>query len=178
MGLMNGLDPALVRKVPGAPVAITSLEWAINNSRSNSLWTVTFGLACCAIEMMATGAAKYDWARFGFEVPCGSPRRADLMIVAGTVVKKMVPIIKTLYEQMAEPRYVIAMGSCAISGGPYYYDSYTTIRGVDQILPVDVYVPGCPPRPEALLHGMMTLQHQIKQQKFTALPNELSRTPR
>jgi NADH-quinone oxidoreductase subunit B len=166
MGLMNGIDPRLVKNIPGAPVAITSLEWAINASRSNSIWTVTFGLACCAIEMMATGASKYDWARFGFEVPAASPRRADLMIVAGTVVKKMVPTIKTLYEQLAEPRYVIAMGSCAISGGPYVYDSYTTIRGVDQVIPVDVYVPGCPPRPEALLHGLMTLQKRIMKQKL------------
>jgi NADH-quinone oxidoreductase subunit B len=166
MGLMNGIDERLVKKVPGSPAVVTSVEWAINAARSNSIWTMTFGLACCAIEMMATGASKYDWARFGFEVPAASPRRADLMIVAGTVVKKMVPTIKTLYEQLAEPRYVIAMGSCAISGGPYVYDSYTTIRGVDRILPVDVYVPGCPPRPEALLHGLMTLQKRIMKQKL------------
>ena len=166
MGLMNGLDERLVKRVPGAPVAITSLEWAINASRSNSIWTVTFGLACCAIEMMATGASRYDWARFGFEVPAASPRRADLMIVAGTVVRKMAPTIRMLYEQLAEPRYVVAMGSCAISGGPYVYDSYSTIRGVDKIIPVDVYVPGCPPRPEGLLHGLMTLQKRIMKQKF------------
>jgi NADH-quinone oxidoreductase subunit B len=166
MGLMNGLDERLVKKVPGAPAVVTSLEWAINASRSNSIWTVTFGLACCAIEMMATGASRYDWARFGFEVPAASPRRADLMIVAGTVVRKMVPTIKTLYEQLAEPRYVIAMGACAISGGPYVYDSYATVRGVDTVIPVDVYVPGCPPRPEGLLHGLMTLQKRIMKQKF------------
>jgi NADH-quinone oxidoreductase subunit B len=166
MGLMNGVDGRLVRKIPGAPVVVSSLEWAINAARSNSIWTLTFGLACCAIEMMSTGASRYDWARFGFEVPAASPRRADMMIVAGTVVRKIAPVIKTLYEQMAEPRYVVAMGSCAISGGPYYYDSYATIRGVDQIIPVDVYVPGCPPRPEALLHGLMTLQKRIRVQKL------------
>jgi len=138
------------------------VEKAINAARSNSMWTVTFGLACCAIEMMATGAATYDWARFGFEVPSASPRRADMMVVAGTVVSKMAPILWTLWEQMPEPRYVVAMGSCAISGGPYVYDSYTIVRGVEEIVPVDVFIPGCPPRPEALLHGLMTLQADIR----------------
>jgi NADH-quinone oxidoreductase subunit B len=163
MGLMDGIDQKnLIFRMPGGQVVVTSLEKALNASRSNSLWTLTFGLACCAIEMMATGASTYDWARFGFEVPSASPRRADMMIVAGTVVRKMVPIIRTLYEQMPEPKYVVAMGGCAISGGPYVYDSYTIVRGVEEIVPVDVYIPGCPPRPEALLHGLMTLQENIR----------------
>jgi NADH-quinone oxidoreductase subunit B len=162
---MNGVDPkSLLLRMPGGQILVSSLDRVINASRSNSLWTLTFGLACCAIEMMATGAATYDWARFGFEIPSASPRRSDMMIVAGTVVRKMAPIIRTLYEQMPEPRYVIAMGGCAISGGPYVYDSYTIVRGVDEIVPVDVYIPGCPPRPEALLHGLMTLQERIKGQ--------------
>jgi NADH-quinone oxidoreductase subunit B len=167
MGLMNGIDSKnLLLRMPGGQVLVSSLDRMINESRSNSLWTLTFGLACCAIEMMATGAAGYDWARFGFEVPSASPRRADMMIVAGTVVRKMVPIIRTLYEQMPEPKYVVAMGGCAISGGPYVYDSYTIVRGVEEIVPVDVYIPGCPPRPEALLHGLMTLQARIKTQSM------------
>ncbi len=154
---------------------MTSAEWAINSARSNSMWTMTFGLACCAMEMLATGAATYDWARFGFEVPSASPRRSDLMIVAGTVTEKMVPAIKTLYEQMPEPKYVIAMGSCAISGGPYVYDSYTIVRGVDTVLPVDVYVVGCPPRPEALLDGLIKLQEKIMTQKLKLRAGENSK---
>lgn len=165
---MDGIDAnSLIYKLPGGQVLVSSLEWLFNTSRSNSLWTLTFGIACCALEMMATGAASYDWARFGFEVPSASPRRADLMVVAGTVVTKMVPVIRRLFEQMPEPKYVIAMGSCAISGGPYVYDSYTIVRGVDKIIPVDVYIPGCAPRPEALLQGLMTLQKKIKAQKLT-----------
>ena len=152
--------------MPGGQVIVSTLDKIINDARSKSLWTLTFGLTCCAIEMMASGASTYDWARFGFEVPSASPRRADVMIVAGTVVMKMVPIIKTLYEQMPEPKYVIAMGGCAIGGGPYVYDCYTIVRGVDEILPVDVYVPGCPPRPEGLLFGLMTLQEKIKSQSM------------
>jgi NADH-quinone oxidoreductase subunit B len=167
MGLMNGIDEKLVRKIPGAPVVLASAEWAINAGRSNSIWTLTFGLRCCAMEMMATGAAKYDWARFGFEVPAASPRRADLMIVAGTITTKMAPLVKRLYEQMAEPKYVIAMGACAISGGPFIYDSYSVVRGADKVIPVDIYIPGCPPRPEALLDGMIKLQEKIMKQKLT-----------
>jgi NADH-quinone oxidoreductase subunit B len=162
---MNGVErTSRLLRMPGGSVLVDSLEWAINAARSNSLWTLTFGLACCAIEMMAAGASTYDWARFGFEVPSASPRRADMMIVAGTVVRKIVPIIKTLYEQMPDPKYVVAMGGCAIAGGPYVYDSYSIVRGVDEIVPVDIYIPGCPPRPEALLHGLMTLQEKIRSQ--------------
>ena len=165
MGLMNGVPPgSLLLRMPGGNLVLSSLEAVINASRSNSLWTLTFGLACCAIEMMATGASTYDWARFGFEVPSASPRRADMMIVAGTVVRKMAPVIRTLYEQMPDPKYVVAMGGCAISGGPYVYDSYTIVRGVEEIVPVDVYIPGCPPRPEALLQGLLTLQQRIRGQ--------------
>jgi NADH-quinone oxidoreductase subunit B len=163
VGLTNGIDEgSAIYRIPGGQVLVSSLERMINTARSNSMWTLTFGLACCAIEMMATGASTYDWARFGFEVPSASPRRADMMIVAGTVVKKMVPVIRRLYEQMPEPKYVVAMGSCAISGGPYVHDSYTIVRGVDSIVPVDVFIPGCPPRPEARLDGLMMLQKDIK----------------
>lgn len=164
---MNGLDESFVKKIPGLPVVISSAEWAINAGRSNSIWTLTFGLRCCAIEMMATGAPKYDWSRFGLEVPAASPRRADMMIVAGTVTKKMAPLVKRLYEQMAEPKYVIAMGACAISGGPFIYDSYSTVKGADKVIPVDIYIPGCPPRPEALLDGIIKLQKLIMKRKLT-----------
>jgi NADH-quinone oxidoreductase subunit B len=171
VGLMNGVGPeSLFLRMPGGNVVLSSLESVINASRSNSLWTLTFGLACCAIEMMAAGASTYDWARFGFEVPSASPRRADMMIVAGTVVRKMVPIIRTLYQQMPDPKYVVAMGGCAISGGPYVYDSYTIVRGVEEIVPVDIYIPGCPPRPEALLDGLMKLQERIRGQSVRNAP--------
>jgi len=140
----------------------TSLDKVVNWSRASSLWPLTFGLACCAIEMMATGAARFDLDRFGVLFRA-SPRQADVIIVAGTVTKKMVPVIQTVYEQMPEPRYVIAMGACACSGG--VFDTYSTVQGVDEILPVDVYIPGCPPRPEGLLYGIMKLQEQIKKER-------------
>lgn len=150
-------------EAPGA--VLTSLRDIYNWGRSNSVWPLQFGLACCAIEMIASTMSRFDMSRFGSEVFRPSPRQADLMIVSGTVTKKMVPQIVRLYNQMAEPKYVIAMGACAISGGPFK-QGYNVLKGIDRYIPVDVHIPGCPPRPEALIHALMTLQGMIREQQL------------
>jgi len=143
-------------------VQFAPLDKLLELGRANSLWPMTFGIACCAIEMMATGASRFDLARFGAEVFRPSPRHCDVMIVCGTISKKMVPAIKTLYDQMPEPKWVIAMGNCAISGGPFVFDGqYGIVEGTDQLFPVDVFIPGCPPRPEALIEGIIELEQKI-----------------
>ena len=146
----------------GDSVIFTKLDALVNWSRKSSLWPMTFGTACCAIEMMATGAASHDFDRFGI-IFRASPRQADCIIIAGTVTKKMLPVIQTIYEQMPEPKWVIAMGACACSGG--IFDTYSVVQGIDEALPVDVYIPGCPPRPEALLYGVLKLQEKIMKEK-------------
>jgi NADH-quinone oxidoreductase subunit B len=146
-------------------ILLTSVDKLFDWARISSLWPMTFGLACCAIEMMATGASRFDLARFGAEVYRPSPRQSDLMIVAGTVTYKMASRLKRLYDQMPEPKYVIAMGACAAGGGPYEKYGYHVVKGVDLIVPVDVYIPGCPPRPEGLLFGIMTLQEKIRKER-------------
>ena len=160
----------------GTKVLIGCLDDLINWGRSNSLWPLTLATSCCGIEFMAVGAARYDFARFGFEVARASPRQADMIMVAGTITHKMAPVLKRLYDQMADPKYVIAVGGCAISGGPFK-KSYHVLNGVDKILPVDVYIPGCPPRPEALLYGMMQLQRKVKLEKFFGGVNRKEEEP-
>lgn len=144
-------------------VVTTRLDDVINWARTNAMWPMLFGLACCAIEMMGAQAANYDMSRFGMELMRASPRQSDLMIVAGRVSRKMAPVLRRLYDQMPEPKWVIAMGDCASCGG--VFNNYAIVQGVDEVVPVDVYVAGCPPRPEALIHGIMTLQEKVKGQK-------------
>lgn len=156
-GLPGYLDP-----LPGGRGVVNAVDVIVNWARAHSLWPLVYGTSCCAIEMMATGAARHDIARFGAEVFRASPRQADLIILAGTLTEKMSEHLVTLYQQMPDPKWVIAMGACTISGGPFYYDSYSVVRGADRVVPVDVYLPGCPPRPEALLHALTELQAVIR----------------
>jgi len=171
------MDEGLRSELSKQGVFTVKLQDLYNWSRKNSVWPLQFGLACCAIEMIATSMARYDLARFGAEVFRPSPRQADLMIVAGTVTKKMAAQVVRLFNQMPEPKYVIAMGACAISGGPFK-QGYNVLKGIDRFIPVDVHIPGCPPRPEALLHAFMTLQRKIDEDTLfgTTQPRHLDKS--
>lgn len=149
----------------GTNVVLTGLDQLINWGRSNSVWSFLLGTSCCAIEFMALGAARYDMARFGFEVTRNSPRQGDVLLVLGTITHRMAPLMKRLYNQLSEPKYVVAVGGCTISGGPFK-NSYHVVNGIDKVIPVDVYIPGCPPRPEAFYYGLMQLQRKIQVEKF------------
>jgi NADH-quinone oxidoreductase subunit B len=166
VGYSNGMTRPWMEGRFEDGVLLTTLEQSINWARQGSLWPMTFGIACCAIEMMSAGAGRFDLDRFGAGAFRPSPRQADLMVVAGTVTYKMASRVRRLYEQMAEPKYVIAMGACTIAGGPYFEHGYHVVRGVDLVIPVDVYIPGCPPRPESLLEGLMRLQDKIRGQRI------------
>lgn len=178
MGLMDKI-PGVLDPLPGGKHLVNLIDYVVLWARANSLWPLTYGTSCCAIEMMATSMPRYDISRFGSEVFRATPRQADLIILAGTIVDKMIEPLTTLYQQLPGPKYVIAMGACTISGGPFYYDNYSVVKGADRIIPVDVFVPGCPPRPETLLHGLMTLQAKIKQEtiRIPWKPGEINQTP-
>ena len=158
--LHDSSTPVLGDIQKGGNVVLTSVETLLNQARANSLWPVTFGLACCAIEMMGSAGSRFDLARFGSEAFRATPRQADVMIIAGRLSKKMAPVLRQIYDQMPEPKWVISMGACASSGG--VYNNYAIVQGTDQIVPVDVYVPGCPPSPDALMYGIMKLQEKIR----------------
>lgn len=166
--------PSRKRQLPEIPpdlvgtVHVTPIDRLYNWARKRSMWPVFFGLACCAFEMIATAAGRFDFGRFGMEIMRASPRQAELMLITGTVTKKMAPQVVRLYNQMGEPKYVVAMGACAISGGPFK-EGYNVVSGVDKLLPVDVYIPGCPPRPETLLHGLLSLHARIEQESIRDL---------
>jgi NADH-quinone oxidoreductase subunit B len=158
-------DFPILEQYEGGSIILTQLDALVNWARSNSVWPLTFGTRCCAIEFMAVGASRHDMARFGYEVARATPRQADMIIISGSINYKMAPVLKRLYDQIADPKYVIAMGACAVSGGPFYYNSYSIVKGADHVIPVDIYVPGCPPRPEALLFAFLQLQKKIKREK-------------
>ena len=162
-------DSIVVPEELQSNVMVTTLDKVYNWSRKSSMWPLLFGLACCAIEMIATAASRYDLARFGMEVMRPSPRQSDLMIVSGTVTKKMVPVIVRIYNQMAEPRYVVSMGACATGGGPFK-EGYNVVSGIDKYIPVDVYVPGCPPTPEALIYGLLKVHEKVERQSIAQVP--------
>ncbi len=157
--------PAYLEKTPDGGIFMAPIDWVINNAKASSIWYMLFGLACCAIELMATGSSRYDFDRLGM-IFRATPRQTDLMIVAGTLTLKMAPRVKLLYEQMPDPKYVIAMGGCTMHGGPFYHDSYSVLKGVDKIIPVDIHVAGCPPRPESLMNGCIQLQNLIKKERL------------
>ena len=160
MGIIN-LAPKILDPIPGGKYIVNAVDYVVNWARANSIWPLTYGTSCCAIEMMSSSMARYDIARFGSEVFRASPRQADLFIIAGTITRRMAPALQMLWEQMPGPKYVLAMGACTISGGPFVYDNYAVVRGAQNLIPVDVFVPGCPPRPEALFHGLLTLREKI-----------------
>ena len=160
MGIIN-LAPKILDPIPGGKYVVNAVDYVVNWARANSIWPLTYGTSCCAIEMMSSSMARYDIARFGSEVFRASPRQADLFIIAGTITRRMAPALQMLWEQMPGPKYVLAMGACTISGGPFIYDNYAVVRGAQNLIPVDVFVPGCPPRPESLFHGLLTLREKI-----------------
>ncbi|MCF0222968.1 MAG: NADH-quinone oxidoreductase subunit NuoB [Fibrobacter sp.] len=160
MGIIN-VAPKILDPIPGGKFVVNAIDYVVNWARANSIWPLTYGTSCCAIEMMSSSMARYDIARFGSEVFRASPRQADLFIIAGTITRRMAPALQMLWEQMPGPKYVLAMGACTISGGPFIYDNYSVVRGAENVIPVDVFVPGCPPRPEALFHGLLTLREKI-----------------
>ena len=160
----------------GVNAMVAPLDKLIDWGRSNSLWPLTFATSCCGIEFMAVAAARYDMARFGFEITRNSPRQGDVLLVNGTITTKLAPVVKRLYDQMCDPKYVIAVGGCAISGGPFT-KSYHVVKGVDKILPVDVYCPGCPPRPESFLYAMMQLQRKVRVENFFGTTNRKQKDP-
>lgn len=165
MGIINYL-PKILDPVPGGKKIVDALDYVVNWAHANSLWPLTYGTSCCAIEMMSASMARYDIARFGSEVFRASPRQADLFILAGTITERMAPAIQMLWEQIPGPKYAIGMGACTISGGPFYYNNYSVVRGAASIIPVDVFIPGCPPRPEALFHGLLKLREKIRQETY------------
>jgi len=159
---ITSIAPRILDPVPGGKYLVNAMDWVINWAKANSLWPLTYGTSCCAIEMMSSSMARYDIARFGSEVFRASPRQADLFILAGTITKKMAPAMLTLWEQIPGPKYAIAMGACTISGGPFIFNNYSVVRGADRLIPIDVFIPGCPPRPEALFYGILKLREKIR----------------